>query len=412
MAVCFPDYTVNCNTAPNIGDRHIINGFCNEAGALGTAGRIQACSNLGVSGEFGDENQTGSCGFPAFQPGQACGGIAGVQVSCRRLDYKGDITDCCVNAGKCISSNGGTCDPEARSFVGKRCQQFFLSYCSTNRPDQLEERWAPSGICTRVLDNNALAGQTVYVADLGTVLLNSYFSVNQLSAPGTPGFTDFQDRILDICQQNPNACQRYLQNNLCTRYSRSDLANGFPEQRQFCGCHLRAEQYDTFLNNQGSVSVDCDGLCSPATTVKRVDSSGRAITCNSNICVIDNVTVQLIESNVGEITFANVCGGCSGPNSSCTCLIKDVSIEGNNSTIGGINFNNECQRTNCYQTNSDGIVVEVPCGTLQEQEEAANNAPQPNNRIIIIILAVLGVIIFALFIIGILIFSFKRKKRV
>jgi hypothetical protein len=114
---------------------------------------------------------------------------------------------------------------------------------------------------------------------------------------------------------------------------------------------------------------------------------------------------------VGEITFANVCGNCSGPNSSCNCIIKDVSIEGNNSTIGGINFNNSCSVTTCFQTNSDGVVIEVPCGTLQEQEEAANNTPQPNNRIIIIILAVLGVIIFALIVVGILIFSLKRKRR-
>lgn len=412
MTQCVPDYTVTCTTAPNIGDRTIIPGFCGPAGPAGTALRVNACNSLGLPGEFGNENEVNNgCFYQAGNPGNSCGGVVGRSVSCQRLNYGGNVQNCCLNPGSCIDpvTGKGTCDPQARGYTGTQCQQFFLSYCSS--PATLEENWAPNGVCTRVLEANSLSGNNAYVSELGNNFLSAFFGRNELSQPGSATFNPFQDRVLNICQQNPLACNSYLQNNLCTSYSRVDLSTSFPDLQKFCGCQLPLSEYNTFLNNQGGVSLECDGLCNTATTVKRVDPvSGKALTCSSNVCIIDDVTINLIESNVGNISFGQVCGGCAG--GSCVCLTKDISITGSNSTIGNINFEQNCTTTTCYQTKSDGTIVEVPCGTIAEQEESAENTPTPtSNRTLIIILVILAVIVFLLFIIGAVVVGLRRKRR-
>jgi len=382
-------------------ETHIIPCFCSGIGGAGDTERVNACNRLGVAGEWryrpGDN-------LSCFHfPGSVVegGSILGYKAICERADYKGNVGECCSNPGQCFSSNGGTCPPEARSYTGKTCQNYYLQYCSTNNLNDLQERWQEGGLCRRALDNNTLAGDLKYVSDLGSQLLGSYFHRGGISE--TP--SELQNMIYDICRDNPLACSRYLDESLCKNYTREDLIS-LPQARKFCGCHLREELYETFESEFGGIPKECDSICVSASNIRPVNSLGAPLFCQNSICIIDSVTIDLVNSNVGSISFGQLCGNCS--DGSCVCIIKDVDIDAEDSTIGGINFDQECGNQKCYQTASNGNVLEVDCDlSIPERQNEADE--KEGITWWWIILAVAAGIFILIIIILIFVFIFKKK---
>lgn len=363
---------VDYSTPPcNVQD-HIIPCFCSSVGPNGDELRIAGCNSLGVPGEWVYEAGLNlQCKHWANNPTLEGGSIAGYRATCKRNSYKGSIEECCSEPGACFSSNGGTCDPEARSYTGKLCQQNYLKICSDTNLNNLKELWSPGGVCQRALEANSLAGNNAYVADLGSALLGSYFQ----NFPVSESPSDLQNLIYDICIDNPLACSRYLENITCPRYTREDLVN-LPEARKFCGCNLSDDQYITDQSVLGGAGRECDSICISTQNVRPVNSAGDALYCQKTICIIDNISIDLLNSTLGGINFSQLCGDCGS--GGCLCIIKDVDINAEESEIGGINLSQECGNQQCYQTSSNGEVVEVDCdlafGDRQQQAEDESGA--------------------------------------
>lgn len=373
---------------------HRIPCFCSNTAPAGYEASREACGRIGISGEWKYIEGGGATCYHYPNSVIEGGTIVGRTADCERVAYKGDLAECCQNPGSCFDSRGGTCDPQARSYMGAKCQNYYLSYCSTSNMNDFKTRWQDNGVCKRALDENSLAGDNNFVASLGAAMLGTFF--NQGFITEYPG--ELQNMIYDICRENPLACARYLGDTLCKDYTREDLVS-LIEARRFCACHLSDDQYDSSASELGGAPKECDSICISTQNIRPVSSAGDALFCNQSICIIDNVAIDLVKSTVGEINFAQLCGDCSGGN--CVCIIKDVDIRGENSDIGGINFEQECGgNERCYQTAANGEVVEVSCElSPDEKKNEANNQAGVNwpwiaLSIFLVVMALLIIILF------------------
>jgi len=171
-----------------------------------------------------------------------------------------------------------------------------------------------------------------------------------------PETLQFQDLLADVCNVGSNGryCRAPLLN-LCANYTRTDAEN--PMVRKLCGCYLPPSEYNPDLN------IPCDSVCSSFGTV-RYFKNAQELTpevCASNVCIIDGVTLNIKNSNVGDITFNQLCPFCSGI-SECRCFINDINIITQNSALGSVEINQNCGKSSvCTARSLDGTLKPVPC---------------------------------------------------
>jgi len=203
--------------------------------------------------------------------------------------------------------------------------------------------------------------------DFFNKLFTGFYSTNNIYLPKTefskgqiPTTSDieFQYLLVDLCNNDTNGqyCRPYLLDH-CLNYTRTDTENLIV--KKICGCYLPESQYDN------SVGRACDFICSSYDTIRYYEeNSNYPLTCISNVCVIDSVTIQVIDSSIGNITFNQLCPYCSG-SANCKCIINDINIITQNSKLGSIDINQQCspEDSKCYETNLDNIRHEVSCDT-------------------------------------------------
>lgn len=157
---------------------------------------------------------------------------------------------------------------------------------------------------------------------------------------------------------------------ICKRFTRAEVADASLTSflRFACSCNLPNSEY---IDDQGrnryreDYTRACDTLCvssgGAVRSYTRDENNNIAVEkCESSLCVIDNLNITLIDSDVsGGINIEQACAQCVG--ASCTCLISNTNISAIDSSIeGGINLATVCDR--CIE--SEGRVedgVEVDC---------------------------------------------------
>jgi hypothetical protein len=250
--------------------------------------------------------------------------------------------------------------------------------------------------------------------------MTKYFQQFNPTISGDEKYNSFQTRLATLASTYPAAANSYLNNTLCTRYSRSDALNN-KGILTFCGCHLPISQYD-ILENTGVSTFVCDSLCSNTIAIPTVQTGSLTPNiCNQPVCVINDVAITLINSTTGPISINQVCNGCSGAQgSSCNCAIVNVDLQANSSQLNRIDFSQNCGNPTCYKNDSTGVLQVVDCGlSPSEQQDQANQEgqtkrqeriQQSTNRTVKIILIVLIASIVLLLLIAIIIFVLSKKK--
>lgn len=188
---------------------------------------------------------------------------------------------------------------------------------------------------------------------------------NNITIPGLPGYNVMQEAILDACNDLPGSCilasQRFVQlgqNGVAfTRESISSNAGLL----NFYGCvtpPLTAppEAVSNLVND-----TQCDPLCNRINTIKLYSGSTQ-LECQRTVCIIDQVTINAVNSDASGLNFDQVCNNCA--NGGCTCIISGVDVNSIWSNING-NFNQDCGANSlCYQTNNIGLLVPVNCASV------------------------------------------------
>lgn len=431
-----PDYTNQCSS--ELGETYVIPGFCNANLTSGQAytDRENACKALSDpnSQEWGNPTTTGAfaCNYQNGTTNKCLsGGVTGTGVKCQRIAFTGNPYTCCtrdydsnklLNSCFVTDSKGRTCAPEYRGYTQTGCQVEMQNAClagdapgtDPQQPRSFTANWYPgntnSGItgqpyCVIALQQNLAkgGGNREYAQQLMASLYQKYLDSGfKITSPNMPGYNLFQERLLELSLLYPDAAAPFLQNKLCSAYTRQELSQNL-DLTKFCGCHLPPSEYDEARNTLG-VSKECDPLCNIATAIPPVDPvTGNSIKCKNNICIIDDATINLVNSRAGNISLGQVCSGCSG--GTCNCSIIDVNIISTGSKIGDINLEQECGGSlNCYQTTSQGV-KQVDCNSYTGNEEIPPTTEDEDIatsnylRYVLIFLAILTVIFIIIIVI-------------
>ena len=248
-----------------------------------------------------------------------------------------------------------------------------------------------------------------YLRDHGT-------PVATINSDGDVG-SAMHDVIWEICQASPGLCEDSLKG-VCSGYTAEDVATN-PGIAKWCGCYLPDSEYEKYVN-LFQINKECTPLCARNGNIPLVDSSGSIKVCQENICLIDDITVKMIESQ-GLLGFGNVCQSCGSSTvetesevsstdvesenktkkrtqtiigsksethtvkksdktnhrsvkrnveiNRCSCTIADVDITVFDSVIKkGLNLTNNCGQLSCFKT-VDGIKIPVACGDNESEKE-------------------------------------------
>lgn len=188
------------------------------------------------------------------------------------------------------------------------------------------------------------------------LLFDNFLGAYTITEPSDVKYSPFQNKLLDICKDPrlPGVCDNIL-NQYCAGYSRSTISVS-PVLSNFCGCYAPRDSTYT-----GYVPKECDPLCHRVETIQLSNNDGTLKTCDNTVCVIDNVSINLSQTEInGGVTFSQVCPGCQG--SSCTCIVSGTDLSQLTSEIGiGSQFSQLCGGNSvCLQNGKT-----IDCNSIQ-----------------------------------------------
>lgn len=260
-------------------------------------------------------------------------------------------------------------------------------------------------------------------------LLSRYYNVYKLTVPSldtTSGYNGLQENFDRLCsspESIPGICAN-SQTIMCNNCTRSNVSNVGATLR-LCGCYVpRDPKFSTVSGQSTTVPPECDPMCVQEQISKKVvvtDNSAttklsllETIRCQSNVCVINNVSINAYQSSVQGVTFNQICPQCSlgapsnttgapssstGTGSTCICVI-DASIEGLGSKVGlsdVFSFNQYCGTQSVCLTidSSTQEMTQVECAsTLSTLKPTKYNFGIPNwVWIVAIFIIVIGLLI-------------------
>jgi len=191
------------------------------------------------------------------------------------------------------------------------------------------------------------------------------------------GYNNFQETLFQLCTSDkvPGICTTFL-NNYCNGLTRSQITNS-AVLTNLCGCYTIPDS--TFLSITNNPA--CDPLCNRILTSKKLTDSndGTLESCEQNICVIDDVVVNELNSrSANGLTISSVCSGCG--ESGCLCVIAGTNIASTLNTIGvGTNFQQFCgSQSTCITEDDNGnIISSGPCQNINFNNSGEESFPLP-----------------------------------
>lgn len=313
-----------------------------------------------------------------------------------------------------VSQNSGICDPTYRRLGGPDCYNTLFSWCTTDTAEgTVGQKWI-EGInvkgyqatapCARLFfstfysnayptDNglaDSLIGQECYpnyqdyltdvtvpppqnltgprkAQALLDAALNTYITSGKKLTGPISGNTNsaFNLFIYELCKKYPGVCVNSLQK-YCLSATINDIQRD-PSLIKLCGCNLSQSVYSLYVDTF-QINVECTPYCNipgvvPVPT-SFTDRGGKS--CTQSLCVIDNVSLNFVDSQVGSegVTIGNFCNSC-GVNSACDCILSNITFTSINSVIPNLNLSQQCGTGSCVipDPQPDGTIqrVKVPC---------------------------------------------------
>jgi hypothetical protein len=226
--------------------------------------------------------------------------------------------------------------------------------------------------------------------------------------PGSVGYSTFQDFLYEIGCAVPVVMQDSLKTT-CAIYTDQSLSRD-PTIANFCGCYLPDIQYEKYVNDY-QVNKECTPMCNRETSIPLITGDNQPFRCNQTSCIIDDIAINLISSNVGQsgIGVSQICGNCAATGigtASCNCVISSDVIDAVNANIGGINISEQCSSSVCSVKNPDPNgtppTVQIPCSEVSDPNAFNNEvnairvalARVKQQRIMVAIFLVLLLLVF------------------
>ena len=346
---------------------------CNGCQCGNTSGPGRSCSCNGVASVYGTK-----CGAKRKYYNGDIASCLLRQASSSRSNTTGNCIDCPNRFWYTIGDNTYTCNPNI-SIPGNA--GLVANVCSDLTKPLTRASWLqgnptptnPLGYCynfvnAQVIDPNS-ASTVLQAAVNNMVTTIPDFGISD------PNKAQTVSTLLNLCSTGRAAgsCDGAL-NNMCSNLSREDILSAYKNAitnkndvasaniYRACGCHLPQSAYAAWANlGIDETNVACDPICMLPNVVKQ-DVNGQPAVCNQSLCLIDNVAIDIVNSQTGPINFNMVCG-CNGSGGTCRCIFSDVSIFQENSTVGQLNFSQNCGSCQIPDPLNPGNFIPVNCNT-------------------------------------------------
>jgi len=368
----------------------------------------------------------------------ASGAPSGARCSVKRIAYNGDPTSCCLAArgggGKVGQTTGlpkggqfswdhvfedtYTCDPNAMKPQDCNSASIFgnvSKICAKQDPKTRNEWAIGKGMCSAYMAGaTAESGGSV----LNTALKGYLDSGSPINSP-EPETASHLSNLLQFCDAGvgSGSCDAMLQQ-MCNGFSRSDVqkaysdfiaspTGGDPKNPNYskmtsidlanlnlfkaCACHLPIKDYvDWAKVGVDEINVACDPLCQLGGISQYINDASvlKPAVCNQNLCIIDNVSIDQIDSTIeGGVNFNVVCGSCGesaknegSSGATCRCIFSNINVFEKNSTVlDTLNFNQNCGG-NCQMPDPDeaGKFIQINCDTGKPFDVKPNGNKTPD----------------------------------
>lgn len=329
------------------------------------------------------------------------------------------------------------CTDPNRSDAEKEC-----AGCNASSVQDLTRIWTSDSLGCQYTLSQLLYPDGVNYSDENLSQVNAdmlYLLQNQYRAQFGCTFDDtetdddckkFRDIMLGVCSNSkggppvPGICDNFLCYQLCPGVDYDSLGED-TTSANWCGCYVsppdnvaaaitQQTQQAVVVNCVSDVTQSsdvgafpCFPMCHRIATIGLFDpDNGCPYACNSNICVIDDVTIQAAESRVGSVNINQICPGCTlNVNETCECIISSENMTESFEQLGiDSQFNQYCGSNSvCYAINDAGQLDLVPCSNF-----VAGGPVDIFNIIPWVLVVVL--IVFVLVIIAIMFFSRGKPK--
>src|SRR6185437_5969649 len=286
---------------------------------------------------------------------------------------------------RCFTQNGYTCPLSARDITLNDCPQLLIDHCFGNPTlrttnTSLPASWAlnsqGSGECAKWIGRAIYGGNSQWLnfidvvgrrdvlpSYIGTQMLSTYLntiiqqiptmmSMNDVAAAGKDGiipnefvravepifFTLYKSYNLSIYDNGWLAQQ-------CAPFQASEITSN-PLLRQWCGCLLNPDIYSTLYPG---ISSECTPFCNSSDVIQT------GTQCTGSSCIIDNITINIINSTTGNISISQFCNTCAQNTQSdtqsisqkCQCLLgAGIDITAIQSKVGDISLSQLCDMSN------------------------------------------------------------------
>ena len=117
----------------------------------------------------------------------------------------------------------------------------------------------------------------------------------------------FQNTFWKICNKIPGLCTEIL-NEACKSYTTDDIVSN-PNLSQWCSCYMDKSEYEKY--EKFDIQKECTPICNRDGVIPSITTEGQVQFCLSTVCMIDEVTVKLVNvENTGSINFNQICPSC------------------------------------------------------------------------------------------------------
>lgn len=274
------------------------------------------------------------------------------KIKCQRKSFQGDPFRCCLKDLACDNRGSScyedsnfnlTCDPEHRDAGGTQCLNIIenlctgqlegyedyislwttknsISYTSLENSDRetnttinfntpICQNLLYRGIYGNKCQKNFIPGLEVDPVGYqwGKRLISSLLDKYRSENGDLYNTSVLLKSVEDICKNIPGLCSDYL-SSYCRNYDSTIINN--PELLKWCGCYLPEDNYSRYVDSFG-ISKSCTPLCRNTNNIPAVSQGGiTGETCEQQICIIDNLTIQLINSSFQDVEISQICAGC------------------------------------------------------------------------------------------------------
>ena len=141
--------------------------------------------------------------------------------------------------------------------------------------------------------------------------IKNIYNQSIITPPNLQSTAPFFSWLFSVCSTYPYLCKDFLEDE-CSNVT-PELLDNSPGVRNWCGCYLSDNFYDTYTND--FINKECTPYCNSSSVIPLSQADGTAPQyCEQSVCIIDDVAIKLakteFEGNGGSINFNQMCGSC------------------------------------------------------------------------------------------------------